>query len=56
MLCYCYSDEQRNGQCLLDLLEYYAHTNRELSAVLGRTSQRLRELEVENQSQQPSQS
>lgn len=56
MLYCCYSYEHQNGQCILDLLEYYVHTNHKLSAILGRTSQRLHELEVENQSEQPSQS
>jgi len=47
----CYSYEQ-HGQCLLDIIDYYSHTNRELAVILGRTSQRLRQLEEENESQQ----
>lgn len=51
-----FSHEQHETKCLLDLLEYYTHANQELSATLGRTSQKLRQLEVENKSQQQSQS
>lgn len=47
----CYSYEQ-DGQCLLDIIDYYSHSNRELAVILGRTSQRLRQLEGENESQQ----
>jgi len=46
-----YSYEQ-DGRCLLDIIDYYSHTNRELAVILGRTSQRLRQLEGENESQQ----
>jgi len=55
LLSFVYSNEQ-DGQCLLDIIDYYTHTNRELAAILGRTSQRLHELEIENESRQISQS
>lgn len=50
------NSEQRDSRCLLDLLEYYAYANRELAAQLASKSERLRQLEVENTAQQPSQS
>jgi len=53
---YFYSSEQQDSRCLLDLLEYYAYANRELTAQLASKSERLRQLEVENIAQQPSQS
>ncbi|XP_050526719.1 transmembrane protein 192 isoform X2 [Daktulosphaira vitifoliae] len=46
--------EQKDSRCILDLLEYYAHANRELAANLGRTSQKLRQLELEVQQSQSS--
>jgi len=52
---YFYSSEQRDSRCLLDLLEYYSYANRELAAQLASKSERLRQLEVENTAQQPSQ-
>ncbi|XP_050439296.1 uncharacterized protein LOC126844881 [Adelges cooleyi] len=47
--------EQRDSRCILDLLEYYAHANRELAANLGKTSHKLRQLELELRSQVPQQ-
>lgn len=47
-----YSYEQHETKCLLDMLEYYTQANQELSATLGRTAQKLRQLELENKSQQ----
>jgi len=43
---------EQNGQCLLDVIDYYMYTNRELATILGRTSQRLHQLEVESESLQ----
>ncbi|VVC29777.1 TMEM192 family [Cinara cedri] len=37
--------DQQDERCLLDVLEYYSNANRQLTADLGRASQRLRELE-----------
>ncbi|XP_025207504.1 uncharacterized protein LOC112603228 [Melanaphis sacchari] len=48
--------EQQDSRCLLDLLEYYAYANRELATQLASKSEKLRQLEVENTAQQPSQS
>lgn len=53
---YSYSYDQPDSQCIIDLLEYYIHVNQELVAKLGHTSQKLNELEIENQSLRPSQS
>lgn len=53
---YSYSYGQPDSQCIIDLLEYYIHVNKELVAKLGHTSQKLHELEIENQSLRPSQS
>lgn len=56
LLLFLYSYEQ-DGQCLLDIIDYYIYTNRELATILGRTSQRLHQLEIENESLQiPTQS
>jgi hypothetical protein len=56
MLILFYSSEQQDSRCLLDLLEYYTYANRELATQLASKSEKLRQLEVENTAQQPSQS
>lgn len=48
--------EQQDSRCLIDLLEYYTYANRELATQLASKSERIRQLEVENTAQQPSQS
>lgn len=40
-----YSYEQQDDRCILDVLEYYSNANQQLTADLGRVSQRLRDLE-----------